>query len=63
MQETDTGVMDMGIIKKLTKRQACKDCLASYHMTMVGEDQKKYIVPIKIKYCPKCGRRVNDARH
>lgn len=59
MRGTDTGVTDMELFKKLVKRSACPDCTATYHITMTGEDGKKYIVPIKIKFCPFCGRRLS----
>ncbi len=51
--------MQTAAIRKLFKRQPCPDCKASYHITMIGEDGKKYIIPIKVKFCPFCGRRIS----
>lgn len=47
------------MIKKLFKPKPCERCKDAYHVTMTGEDKRKYIVPVKIRYCPFCGRRVS----
>ncbi len=58
--ETFQNTVKPNFISGIKKTENCLDCYASVFITVIGEDDKRYMVPLKPIFCPSCGRRLRD---